>query len=597
MKQKILIGFAPFALTHALTLKPVVISATLNPHIPWEASDRLDSEEMAFHHRPSIGEQVGFLEGVQLFQSGGSGQLPSIFVRGAPMEQVSVTYNSIPLHDVMSPAGTPFLNALNTGPWDSMRLVRGPASTRMGSDAIGGSLEIHTSPRPQSLLASHVGSRNFRGFSLAHASSSELFSSYFSAQREHEDGISAASSRLGHQEQDGYSSLNLKTGMQWNPRPGYKLDLHMMHSRYESELDDLNFLTGLPTDLPDSTTNGRFSGASIRLRTQRRNASDDTSIAISRFQRKNHHPVYLESEFMGREVRIRFQRSHHLKSRTVTWGGEYRQENGQTGFQNNYDANQLTSLFVESQDKLAKNLTLTSSLRQENHSSYTPEWTYRLQPVLTFKASTFFAGVSRGYQAPSLYQLYDTAFGNPLLKPALADSLEFGWKYRLRPDLHLKTTLFRIKTRDMVDYDFPSKGYINRSRTTSEGFESGLEYTRNKWVTSIFYTHLDSIDALTLNPLPRRAKHHIQFQSTYRMNQRWKADLTASKFIRRQDVLAGKPIEMPDLFAANLSLNYQIRANQMVFFQIRNITNQQAEEISGYGRLGRSCYIGLQWSF
>lgn len=77
--------------------------------------------------------------GITLLQSGGAGQLTSLFLRGGNSDYTKVYLDGIPLND---PGGAYNFADLSTSGIDRVEVVRGPQSALFGTDAISGVIQI-----------------------------------------------------------------------------------------------------------------------------------------------------------------------------------------------------------------------------------------------------------------------------------------------------------------------------------------------------------------------------------------------------------------------------------------------------------------------
>ena len=77
-------------------------------------------------------------------------------------------------------------------------------------------------------------------------------------------------------------------------------------------------------------------------------------------------------------------------------------------------------------------LTLTASVRQDEHSLYGGHTTWRATGSYNFDTGTrLHSSIGTGYRAPSLYELYDPTYGNADLHPETSLSFDFGVEQRL----------------------------------------------------------------------------------------------------------------------------------------------------------------------
>jgi len=76
---------------------------------------------------------------MSIVQSGGHGQVTSLFVRGGESDNTKVLLDGIPVND---PGGSFNFANLSAADIDHIEVVRGPQSALYGSDAIAGTLQV-----------------------------------------------------------------------------------------------------------------------------------------------------------------------------------------------------------------------------------------------------------------------------------------------------------------------------------------------------------------------------------------------------------------------------------------------------------------------
>lgn len=105
----------------------------------------------------SVADALRQAAGLALAQSGGGGQLTSLFIRGGESDYTKVLIDGIPVND---PGGSFNFANLSTSSIDRIEIVRGPQSALFGSDAMAGVIQIFTRrgeneglrPRPHALF-------------------------------------------------------------------------------------------------------------------------------------------------------------------------------------------------------------------------------------------------------------------------------------------------------------------------------------------------------------------------------------------------------------------------------------------------------------
>ena len=129
----------------AAELDPVVVTATRQA-APLSALMAdvtvIDREQIQRLGQGTITDLLGRQPGIQTSAYGGQGAATSFYVRGANSNQLKVLIDGIAINSI-DPSGSP-LRLLSLADVDRIEILRGPAATLYGADAIGGVIQIFT---------------------------------------------------------------------------------------------------------------------------------------------------------------------------------------------------------------------------------------------------------------------------------------------------------------------------------------------------------------------------------------------------------------------------------------------------------------------
>jgi outer membrane cobalamin receptor len=98
-------------------------------------------DELSRNGAVTVAEALREVAGMSIVQSGGHGQVTSLFVRGGESDNTKVLLDGIPVND---PGGSFNFANLSVADIDHIEVVRGPQSALYGSDAIAGTLQVFT---------------------------------------------------------------------------------------------------------------------------------------------------------------------------------------------------------------------------------------------------------------------------------------------------------------------------------------------------------------------------------------------------------------------------------------------------------------------
>jgi len=180
--------------------------------------------------------------GIEISANGGAGKTSSVFLRGTNSNQIVVLIDGLRVSSAT--AGTTTFENIPLAQIDRIEILRGPATSLYGQDAIGGVIQIFTKRgegTPQLNAAIGYGAYNtktaeagFRG-SVANTKFSVNASSLDS------DGFSATRFRTGQQaDKDGYRNLAFTGAVSHQIAEGHEAGLQVFSSEGRNRYDTSN---------------------------------------------------------------------------------------------------------------------------------------------------------------------------------------------------------------------------------------------------------------------------------------------------------------------------------------------------------------------
>jgi outer membrane receptor protein involved in Fe transport len=127
------------------TLDPVVVSGTREPEtLGRSASDIvvIDNATIRTTTADSVEDLVRRVAGMQVVRNGGPGQNSGFFIRGASTNSTVVLVDGVRVGSAT--LGQAEFEALSLAQIDRIEVLRGPASSLYGADAVGGVVQIFT---------------------------------------------------------------------------------------------------------------------------------------------------------------------------------------------------------------------------------------------------------------------------------------------------------------------------------------------------------------------------------------------------------------------------------------------------------------------
>jgi vitamin B12 transporter len=242
-------------------LDRVIVTGTREPQpLSQSAADVvvIDAATIRDSTADSVEDLLRIEAGIQLARNGGPGQTSGYFVRGASTNGTVVLIDGVVVGSAS--LGQASFDALTLDQIDHIEVLRGPASSLYGANAVGGVIQIFTRrgdgpPRPTAHLAggsyrSYLGSAGISG-------SQGGFDYAAMIGREASGGVSAIrpNDRVGNSnpDDDGYGRNfgNLKLG--YTPAAGHRIGVNVVASVLDARYDGAEFNPPdyLPDPMPD----------------------------------------------------------------------------------------------------------------------------------------------------------------------------------------------------------------------------------------------------------------------------------------------------------------------------------------------------------
>jgi vitamin B12 transporter len=638
----------------------------------------------------------------------GTGQTPgstqSVFMRGAASNQTAILINGIRVTDPSTPNGVIDLSELSLMDIERIEIVRGSQSSLYGTSGIGGSINLIT--RKQRTAGTAITGRVQTG---TFGDNSSLFQYQAQVENRTDDGWifgASADHRLVQGLNAALDTLNDPNVFRVNDRDDFeKIDfgaklgktfskgdftINYRRSWQEADIDagafrdDDNYIlrfqrdwlqSRLNFDASDNVNLSLIGGYSISNRL----SLNDSSVIDNQ---GNTDQSYFEGNYKGQLLTAELQSIWNTNAfRWVSGTGTYQERmefdtyffsDGPWGpFESivNYDSLDLTARqnYIFSQlnlkgEALGSNLSafgLSVGGRFTNHNTAGNNFSFELSPNYKFgEGSILFLNYNSGFNAPSLYQLYDpnrgfgafTTRGNQDLKTENSQSFELGTRIS-QGNFQWNISVFSSVVTDAIEYvylwrnskavanltgsDFAGDTYINIARQRNIGAEMGFNTTLfNKLRAEFNLSYIEGEYEYRAEDLPASlaAGHHLQLynngifldsdkiddqlvrrpnflsnmQLYYDFDDKWQAggfvryvgsrpDISYSSALGPYGALMAQSVAA--FSTVDLQLSYAINSSLKVTARTENLLDNQYSEINGFATRGRSFYLQLLTNF
>jgi len=610
-------------------LSDVVITATKTNTNTLELANSvsvIDSVEIANKQKSNIFDLVKTEYGISTLQFGPLGGIATVSIRGANAGHALVLIDGVEMNMPSESSNLYDFANLPVESINKIEILRGPQSTLYGSNALAGVINIITKKgtgQPDLFLSAEAGSYNSLKGSLGLSGSLEKLNYLFSFDRTQSDGFSAAGTKYGNTEKDGYIGNNVisRLGYDFNKNSG--INLIARFTKADTDLDQFGGMFGDdPTykyNLEEFTTRAEgyfklFGG----LWEQKVGGSFYKNLRKYNFDSTLNNPTSSFSNYDGRKIKIDWQNNFYLPSdNTLTFGAETEIEQAETyyyslssfgPYESIIPENKVYTSAVYLQDQLnIENAFFTTfGIRYDHHSKFGGEVTYRIAPafVIWETGTKIKATIGTGFKAPSIVYLYDPFYGNENLKPEISFGLDAGVEQFIwSSGISVGLNYFSDDFTDLIGLDENFKS-INIDRAKIEGAELfGKINTLDFLSVKLNYTYTDARNKsknsseynqrLIRKPV-NRAGLYADFIISKNAGINLEIIYTGKKDDKNFTTFPAENVKLDAYTLVNLAGHYNLFRFLKIFARVENLFDAGYEEIYGYGTPGLSAYAGLK---
>lgn len=274
--------------------------------------------------------------------------------------------------------------------------------------------------------------------------------------------------------------------------------------------------------------------------------------------------------------------------------------------------------FVE--QSITPSLLVSAGLRYTDHSAFDSEtsgelgvaWTpVRNDAYNPLYGTTFRARATRGFQAPTLQQLFGVFRGgragpaNSDLDPEILNQYEIGFNKPFSKG-DLDVVVYVQDGEDLIEAPAspppPPPDILNSIDFTNYGIEARMYfYPTANWETMLGVTVADFEQNNTR--FLRVPEQTIDFGVTYKHSFLSEHDLSVSLTGRFARDIVDLPVggsalvELDNYFVADLKVNYHVNKFAQMFFQVDNVTDEGFELVAGIPANGLGVSAGIRLEY
>lgn len=600
----------------ALDLEEVVVTSSRTPQSTKTVTGDITVIERDEIERLSGSGIVDLLKlqpGIQILTNGGMGTAASVYMRGTNADQLVVLVDGIRVNSATT--GTTAFENLPLSVIDRIEILRGPASSLYGSDAIGGVIQIFTrrSKSDKTLFYGSVGAGSYDTYTSSAGLNSQYKALQFGAQISSYDtrGISARKNPplAKDKDRDGYSNLGGSAYATLNIAEGHSLSLNFFGSDGKNHYDsNLTKIGGFDSY---STMHQQAYSATLKDKinqywtsTLKYGMGQDKSFTFEQPTR--------QTKFDTEQTQITWQHDLTLPIGVLTLAYDRLEQNILTSTNGirNIDRTRNNDSFTLGYVGQYESHSTQLSLREDHNTQYGTFVTggigygYQLSSQLQVTAQ-----YGSAFKAPTFNQLYYPNFGDPTLSPEKSDNLEASLRYQAS-NLQAKLTLFDNHIRDLIQNAGPVTttcgssfaGFcpINAGKVEIQGITAEMAYALDSyWQLSGNLTVQSPRVEATDNLLARRSQRYGNLILQYKSGD-WDWSTEANAFSKRYDNAANTTV-LGGYVLLNSTLSYKLNSDWKLQARANNILNKDyvlaaVNSTVDYNTMGANVFFSLNYA-
>jgi vitamin B12 transporter len=512
--------------------------------------------------------------GIEIGSNGGAGSNATVMLRGTNPNQTVVLIDGVRVNSIT--AGTTYLGNIPLSQIERIEILRGPASTLYGQDAVGGVIQIFTKqingqPRLNAAVgygsfntrtaeASFGGSYNGLNYSLNVASKN---TGNFSALKINTDARS---------DRDEYRNLSASGILAYNINDKNEIGIRFLDSKGKLDYDSsVNF---------NNVNKSKQSSISIFSKNQINDIWTSTltlSKGVDKYEDISYSDYYSTwSTSYIESTQNQYSWQHNLKFDlgTFTLAYDRLEQNLNTSYNyqgkiRNSDGYYLGYLNDFGAHSIQASTRLEDSSQYGEHVTGSIGYAYKLNDQ--WRAS---ASYSTAFKAPTFNDVYAPPYwgADPKIKPEESKNLEASLKYKNKTD-QASVTLYRNKVTDLIlSSGSPNYQMGNIGKAELKGLTVAASTAMDTLLLDGSLDIQSAENSLSHKMLPYRADKHGSIRlSQYLGNWNLSSELIASS-ARYND--ADNTQKMAGYALVNFVANYKINSDWSLQGRVNNLLDK-----------------------
>jgi vitamin B12 transporter len=483
---------------------------------------------------------------------------------------------------------------------DRIEILRGPASSLYGSDALGGVIQIFTRRGDGPMQArGEIGFGSYDTYSGSVGFSGGMAGWHYALDvagltTDGFNNIRNPKNTAYNGDRDGFNSQTISGALSYDLAQGHELGAQFFYSDGESMYDSGSSKTTAAKDYRNQLAISSFNVFSRNQFSS--NWTSTVRLGHSVDDSKNLTNGLQSSLFRTDQNQYTWQNDLKTSAGNFLLGLE-RLEQTVSGTGNFRVDNRTIDSVLAGWNASYRGNSLQTNLRYDDNSQFGGKTTGSVGYGYRFN-SNWRSNVSYGtaFKAPSFNDLYyPLTFGykgNPNLLPEFAYNREAALHYETGSH-HVSLTGFLNKVSNLISWSgVTTPGNVGTARI--EGYTLAYEGQIDSFQLSANYNHVDPRDEATDHQLARRAKNYGgaaigQFMGPWEWRVEWQARGQSFDTDANTRKLGG--YSLTNLFGA-----YHFAKDWSVFARVNNVFDRNYELVADYATPGLNGFVGVRYS-
>jgi vitamin B12 transporter len=577
-------------------LDPVVVTAARSP----QQLDQLIADvtvigpaEIARAGAQSLADLLQRQPGVQISTNGGPGSTTGVFLRSANAGQTLVLVDGLRVSS--SSSGTTPFEAIPLDQIDHIEILRGPAASLYGSDAIGGVIQVFTrsggSPLAGNASAGY-GTDNTSQFAAGASGADGPWRFGLQGGYNQSSGFNAIANPANlsyNPDRDGYHNGSASGSLAYSFAPEQVLSVQGFYSRMNAQFDN-----GPAFDDRTITTVQSYAAVSRNRLASFWKSTLEAGVSIDDSSTQT---AFGPSQFKTTQQQYTWQNDFTLPKGALSVALTRREERLDANVDFAVTARNTNAIvgvyqLQEGPNALQANLRRDDSSQFGGQTSGSFAYAYTIAPGLRASAS-----YGTGFRAPTFNDLYFPGFSNPDLVPETARNFEAALRYA-NSQLNAGIVAYKNRVRNLIVFECDANFNCapqNVANATLEGVTVELQALVRETTVKGSVDFARPYDDATGNLLPRRARRYGALDVTQAFGALQVGVQIAASSARFDD--AANTRSMGGYAIVNLNAEYALAPHWALFAVAGNVFNKQYQLAADYNTPGANLFAGVRYRY